>query len=69
MSISDEFIPEPNLARDLSRDTRTLQRWRAQRVGPPYIRMGRQILYRRAAVREWLIALEQQQPRSISCTH
>jgi hypothetical protein len=69
MSISDEFIPEPNLTRDLSRDTRTLQRWRAQRVGPPYIRMGRQILYRRAAVREWLIALEQQQPRSISCTH
>jgi hypothetical protein len=69
MSISDEFIPEPNLARELSRDTRTLQRWRAQRVGPPYIRMGRQILYRRAAVREWLIALEQRQPRASRAIH
>ena len=51
MKISDEFIPETKLAGELGRDTRTLQPWRSQRVGPPYIRMGRQVLYRRDAVR------------------
>ncbi len=64
MSISDEFIPEPKLARELGRDTRTLQRWRAQRTSPPFIRMGRQVLYRRDAVRGWLIDLEREQPRA-----
>ncbi len=68
MKISDEFIPEPKLAGELGRDTRTLQRWRSQRVGPPYIRMGRQVLYRRDAVRGWLIAMEQEQPRAMSAT-
>ena len=68
MNISDEFIPEPKLASELGRDTRTLQRWRAQRVGPPYIRMGRQVLYRRDAVRGWLIAMEQEQPRAMGAT-
>ena len=66
MKLSDEFIPETKLARELGRDTRTLQRWRAQRLGPPYIRMGRQVLYRRDAVRGWLIAMEQEQPRAMS---
>ena len=57
-------IPEQELADELGRTVRTLQRWRSERTGPPFIRLGRQILYRREAVREWLKSLEQEQPRA-----
>ena len=43
---------------------RTVQRERAQRMGPPFIRLGRKIYYRPAAIEAWLIAQEQVQPRA-----
>lgn len=43
---------------------RTLKRWRDQRVGPPFVKMGRKILYRRDAVEAWLLSREQIQPRA-----
>ena len=63
-SVTSDLIHEPVLAADLNRDVRTLQRWRAQRIGPPFIRLGNQVFYRREAVREWLLSLEQKQPRA-----
>lgn len=62
--ITEDLILEQDLASELNRDARTLQRWRAQRMGPPFIRIGRQIFYRREAVREWFLSLEQTQPRA-----
>lgn len=55
---------EAELAEQAGVSTRTIKRWRDQRKGPPFIRMGRRILYRREAVTEWLLANEQEQPRS-----
>lgn len=43
---------------------RTVQRERALRTGPAFIRLGRKIYYRRAAIEAWLIAKEQEQPRA-----
>jgi hypothetical protein len=63
-TVTTDLIRESDLAAELDRDVRTLQRWRARRIGPAYIRIGRQIFYRAEAVREWLVSLEQQQPRA-----
>jgi len=41
----------------------TLRRWRKQRIGPPAAQFGRNIWYRRDAVKAWLIALEQEGSR------
>jgi len=43
---------------------RTIQRERAQRIGPPFIRLGRKVFYRPEAISEWLLDLEQVQPRA-----
>lgn len=36
----------------------TLQRWETRRIGPPCVRIGRKVLYRAEAFREWLISRE-----------
>lgn len=63
MTISD-LIAEHEYAAQRGVSLRTVQRERAQRVGPPYIRLGRKIFYRPAAIETWLIAQEQAQPRA-----
>lgn len=45
-------------------DIRSEQRERAQRKGPPFIKLGRAVFYRKAAIEAWLIAQEQVQPRA-----
>jgi excisionase family DNA binding protein len=55
---------EDQLAEQAGVSVRTIKRWRDQRKGPPFIRMGRRILYRRDAVADWLLANEQEQPRA-----
>jgi hypothetical protein len=57
--VLDGLLSEDETARELGRCRRTLKRWRDLREGPPFIRVGRQILYRREAVRDWLISREQ----------
>ncbi|WP_379541566.1 helix-turn-helix transcriptional regulator [Novosphingobium pokkalii] len=37
---------------------RTLHRWRRLRKGPPAIKVGRAVVYRREAVERWLVAQE-----------
>ena len=62
MSISEpilsEFLTKEELAAELRRNPRTLDRWEALGVGPPRTRVGRQVLYRRASVQKWLCAQE-----------
>lgn len=43
---------------------RSIQRERAQRIGPPFIRLGRRIFYRPESIEAWLLAQEQVQPRA-----
>lgn len=54
---------EAELAEHAGVSPRTIKRWRDQRKGPPFIQMGKRILYRQGAVAEWLLANEQEQPR------
>ena len=52
------YITETELARQRGVSVRTCQRDRALRQAPPHVVVGRQVFYRVAAVREWLIAQE-----------
>lgn len=36
----------------------TLQRWARRRIGPPRVKAGNRVLYRREAVHGWLLSRE-----------
>lgn len=63
MTIED-LIPETDYAAARGVSLRTVQRERAQRIGPPFIKLGRMIFYRPQAIEQWLLAQEQTQPRA-----
>ena len=50
----DGWINRAALAQELTLSVDTLQRWETRRVGPPCVRVGRKVLYRMEAVRDWL---------------
>ena len=65
MTIAETLIPEEVFAAEvLNACPRTAQRLRARREGPPYIRLGRKIFYRKESIEAWLLAQEQSQPRA-----
>lgn len=49
----DKLLAEIQAADLLGMSSRTLQAWRGQGVGPPFIRAGRAIRYRRSDVMSW----------------
>ena len=63
MTIAD-LIAEADYAAQRGVSLRTVQRERAQRIGPPFIKLGRKIFYRKEAIEAWLLAQEQHQPRA-----
>jgi hypothetical protein len=63
MTIQD-LLEESDYAAARGVSLRTVQRERAQRIGPPFIKLGRKIYYRPAAIEQWLLAQEQAQPRA-----
>jgi len=62
--MSIDLLSESDWALQRGVSVRTIQRERAQRIGPPFIRLGKQVFYRPAAIEAWLLALEQEQPRA-----
>jgi len=54
-----EFLTKEELAAELRRNVRTLDRWDALGLGPPRTCIGRTALYRRASVQKWLAAQAQ----------
>lgn len=49
-----KYLDEAALARRLGVSRRTLQRWRAEGGGPPYVRLGsRRVAYDEAASDAW----------------
>lgn len=52
------WIGRNELADALGLTPDTLGRWEARRFGPPCVRAGRKVLYRRRAVQGWLAAQE-----------
>jgi hypothetical protein len=59
-SILSEFLTKEDLAAELRRNPRTLDRWDVLGMGPPRTHVGRKVLYRRASVQKWLVAQEHQ---------
>ena len=58
-----DYLTEGELANQLRRTPRTLQRWRKQRVGPPVTFIGRVPYYRKEGVLTWLRKNEIEMPR------
>jgi predicted DNA-binding transcriptional regulator AlpA len=50
----DELLTEREVAALLKLSVRTLQSWRTRKVGPPVVRVGRSIRYRRGSLMDWL---------------
>jgi hypothetical protein len=57
------WISRPDLAVELGLTIDTLRRWEALRFGPPCVRVGRKVYYRRDAVHDWLQLQEVPVPR------
>ena len=57
--ILSEFLTTEELAAELRRNPRTLDRWAVLGMGPPRTHVGRKVLYRRTSVQKWLAAQEQ----------
>lgn len=53
-----EFLTREELACELRRNPRTLDRWDVLGIGPPRTLVGRQIFYRRSSVQRWLVTQE-----------
>lgn len=60
------FMTPGDTANYIGISDRTLSRWHSQRVGPPRIKIGGRVLYRREMVLEWMINNEQAPLRSFS---
>jgi len=56
--ILSEYLTKAELAAQLHRSIRSVDRWALTGDGPPCTRVGRRSLYRRVAVVEWLRGLE-----------
>jgi predicted DNA-binding transcriptional regulator AlpA len=56
--LSHDYLTSSELAKELGRSIRTLDRWVLTGDGPPRTRIGRKTLYRRAAVLDWLKSRE-----------
>jgi excisionase family DNA binding protein len=50
----DDLIDGRELALWLGVSERTPERWRTEKTGPPWIRVGGAVRYRKSDVREWL---------------
>lgn len=57
------WISRLDLALELGLTVETLRRWEARRTGPPCVRAGRKVYYRRTAVQDWLQGQEAPGPR------
>jgi hypothetical protein len=53
-----EFLTREELAAELGRNPRTLDRWDVLGMGPPRTLVGRKVLYRRSSLLKWLAAQE-----------
>lgn len=54
----DGWLTRTNVATEIGVSVDTLARWETRRIGPPCVRIGRKVLYRADAFREWLISRE-----------
>lgn len=54
----DGWLTRAELASEFGVTEDTLRRWASRRIGPPCVRVGNRVLYRKEGVRDWLAARE-----------
>jgi hypothetical protein len=54
----EEYLTPSELAAELGKTVRTLDRWQLQGCGPAFTYVGKTKMYRRSAVKEWLLRRE-----------
>jgi len=52
--ILSEYLSREQLAEEIHKSVRTLERWEELRIGPPVTRLGRDPYYSIVSVRKWL---------------
>lgn len=52
--LEEEYLTIAGLGHLLGKAERTINWWREDRQGPPFIRVGRTILYKKSSVLKWL---------------
>jgi hypothetical protein len=57
-ALLDGWLSRAQVATEIGVSVDTLQRWETRRIGPPCVRIGRKVLYRADAFRDWLISRE-----------
>jgi len=62
MNLLADWISREHLAEELMITPDTLCRWEARREGPPCVRIGRKVFYRRSSVEAWLVSREKSKP-------
>jgi hypothetical protein len=58
-----DFLDEDELSHQLNIGARTLREWRRTGRGPPFVQVGRRIVYRLESIRAWLLTHERRPPR------
>src|ERR1017187_4938718 len=57
--LRETFLTEEQLANELPKcNVRKLRDWRNLRIGPPWLKLGREVVYLRTSVDEWMRARE-----------
>ena len=59
IDLENEYLTSDEVSDWLKVSRRTLHRWARLQKGPPNIKVGRSVYYRRASVEQWLLSLEQ----------
>jgi len=52
------WLTRAEVAAQIGVSSDTLARWETRRIGPPCVRIGRKVLYRAEAFRDWLTSRE-----------
>jgi len=60
----DGWLSRAEVAAAIGMSIDTLARWESRRIGPPCVRIGRKVLYRAQAFRDWLVACESRRDAS-----
>ena len=56
--MNEELICAIDAAKVLKVSPRTIERWRSNSSGPPFIRLGRRVWYRRQRLAEFILSRE-----------
>ena len=58
MTDNDELLTPKAVAAEIKLAEATLADWRVRGAGPPFVKLGKRVLYRRGTLRAWLAKRE-----------